>query len=109
MMAKIEFDGFDEVMKELEHLQHNVEELSRIEELNFGELFNSEFMSQYTRFKTIDELFAAGGFTIGDENNLDSIPKDKLDDHIAATTKFSSWEEMASTAFDIYASKKIAD
>lgn len=106
-MAKFEVDGFDDLQKELKRMQRNVEELAETKEISFGKLFNKKFMAKHTRFRDIDELFKAGGFKVESEDDFDKISEEKLDNHIAATTEFSSWEEMMYEAYEEYASKKL--
>lgn len=75
----------------------------------FDDLFPSEFMKQYTEFKSIEELLAFGGFVINSEEDYDSIPDKEIDAHIAKTTQFKSWREMLTNAIQAAAIIKISN
>lgn len=64
-------------------------------------LFHSIFI--FVSFETLD----AGGFKIESNEDFDSIPTDEFNKHIAATTKFPSWEDMLSEATTQYTARKL--
>lgn len=68
--------------------------------MSFTDLFSSEFMQQYTRFDTIEELFSSGNFIINSEHDYEAISDKDIDAHVVKTTKFGSWKEMLTNAIE---------
>lgn len=62
--------------------------------MDFTDLFPGEFMKQYTKFESIQELLSSGGFFINSEEDYEAIPDQDIDAYIQKTTKFGSWREM---------------
>ena len=62
------------------------------------DLLSQKFVSSHTKFNSIEELLAAGGFT------LDSHIDDKigLDNLVKRTTRYSSWDNMIEAAAGLY-------
>lgn len=77
------------------------------EQVPFDELFTSSFMKEHTPFSSIDELFSAGGFSIKSFEDFKAVSESVLNKHIAATTKFNTWQEFANEAGVKYAAKKL--
>lgn len=101
-MAGFEFSGLDELQHELERMQQAVEDLGEERCVSFEELFTEEFMEENTDFSSIDDLLEAGGFHADTNEEFEAIPEDELDEHIARTTKFETWEDMLSEATQQY-------
>ncbi|MCO5388592.1 hypothetical protein [Desulfosporosinus sp.] len=68
----------------------------------FTALFPSQFMQQYTQFKSIEELLSSGGFEVNSEEDYEAIPDEDIDAHVAKTTKFNSWKEMLTNAVNSF-------
>lgn len=83
----------------------------RIEKVNgsvsFGQLFTESFMTKYTQFSSIDELFESGGFKVDNEEDFDAIPDAELDEHVRKTTNFESWEDMLNEAGAEYVAREL--
>jgi hypothetical protein len=107
LVSSFKITGLNDLQKQFEELKRSAEEIDNTESIRFGKLFNTDFMRKHTRFSSIDELFASGGFNVENYIELDSIPNDKIDDHIAATTIFKSWEEMLGQAGEEYVIKNL--
>ncbi len=103
----IKFDGFDDLQRELKKMKQNAEKLSRQKEVPFSKLFTPTFMRKYTNFSTFDELLNAGGFSAETTEEFEAIPDEPFDAHIAATTKFRTWDDMLSTATEQYVTKQL--
>lgn len=101
-MVKIEFDGFDQLQRDLKRMQENARKLDGLTEVSFSELFSPSFMREHTRFASIDALFAASGFKAETNEDLDAIPGKELDAFIAKNTSFSSFQEMLDEAGQQY-------
>ncbi|QIB70681.1 hypothetical protein Ami103574_04295 [Aminipila butyrica] len=74
-------------------------------EKSFDEIFTPSFMKRYTNFSNFDELLEAGDFVINSQEDFENIPDNEFDEHIRATTQFSSWQKMLDKASDLYAQK----
>lgn len=107
MSSSIKIKGLDKLEKQLKQMEKGAKELSRTKQVSFGELFTASFMRKYTPFSSLDELLQAGGFKVESQEDFETIPDAKLDKHIAATTRFKSWEDMLSEATTQYAAKKL--
>ena len=106
-MSSIKIKGLDKLEKQLKQMQKGAKELSRTKQVSFGELFTTSFMKKYTSFSTMDELLNVGGFKVESQEDFEAIPDTEFDKHIAATTKFKTWEDMLSEATTQYAARKL--
>lgn len=106
-MISFNTSGFDELEKQLERMEQGAKELGETKQVTFGELFPDSFMQKYTSFSSLDELFAAGGFSIEPSEDFEAIPNADFDRHIAAVTQFESWDDMLGEAVSQYTSKKL--
>ena len=98
----MEIDGLDEFMDSLDEMEQSVEQLANKQSVSFDELFTYSFMKDNTNFTSIDELLESGNFIVNSQEDFESLPEDELDVHIANTTKFSTWDEMFSSASESY-------
>jgi len=103
----MKFEGFDKLEKELRRMESAAKELSEEREVSFEELFNPDFMSEYTEFKSFKELLESGGFKVNSVEDFAAIPDDEFDEHILRTTSFDKWEDMQKTAEIKYFERKI--
>ena len=62
------------------------------------DLLTGAFMSKHTNYSSLDDFVEASGFDWSTEEAIEAIPDDELDAFVEANTKFSSWQEMLSTA-----------
>ena len=99
-MNKSDWSGLDKLKK-------RAEELERTKSVPYSKLFNSAFMNRYTQHSIIDEFFKTGGFEFETEEEFEKLPEDKLDQHIQASTNFSSWEEMLTKAGEHWVAKEL--
>ena len=106
-MAGIKFDGFDDLIDELEQLAQNARELDGEHEVPLSELFTQAFMEENTPYSSLNDLLEAGGFHADTDEEFDAIPESELDAHIAKTTKFDSWESMLEEATGQYVTRKL--
>ncbi len=106
-MSSFKITGLDKLEKQLKQMEKGAKELSRTKNVAFGELFPTSFMRRYTSFSSMDELLEAGGFHVESQEDFEAIPDEPFDEHIAATTKFSTWEDMLGEATSQYAAKKL--
>ena len=106
-MAGIKFDGFDDLIDDLEQLAQNARELDGEQEIPMSELFTQSFMEENTPYSSLNDLLEAGGFHADTDEESDAIPESELDTHIARTTKFDSWESMLEEATGQYVTRKL--
>lgn len=89
-------DGFNDLNKFLNNLEQKVQKASG--EVSFEDLFNEEFMQNYSDFSNINEFFNKSPFEFDNEEEFDRIDEKELDKYVSSHTKFSSWDEMKGKA-----------
>lgn len=94
-------------MVDLEDLARNIKKMSGTHNVTFDELFNVKFMTEYTEFVTIVDMFGSSSFKVDDEEDFDNIPEEELDKFIRDHTRFSSWKEMINKAAEDYIIRKL--
>lgn len=99
--------GFDDLTKNLNQMQDKLKQLEGTNRVPFGEIFNASFMSRYTRFSSIDEMFEAGGFQVDSEEDFQKIQEAELDAFVKSSTRFSAWKEMQEKASQEWVSMKL--
>lgn len=100
-------DSIQKTIDDLKKLQQNVSEISGTHDYSFKELFNDDFISQHSKFKTISELLEPSGLDFSSQEAFRNINVEELDKYISENTDFSSWEEMKSAATHALLSKKV--
>jgi hypothetical protein len=98
----IRINGLDDLRRRLAALQHRAQRLSGTHNVEFSELFCSEFMLFNTDFESMEAMFAASGFTVRSQEDFASIPDDKWDAFVQQRTRFQSWNEMLGRATQEY-------
>lgn len=87
------------IQNALDDINHRVEELKGEHTLPADELFPSAFMREHTSFETFDAFLEAGGFEVGEEQNLEEVVSEEaLDVHVQETTAFDDWAGMREEA-----------
>jgi len=101
--------GINQIKKELRSMVKSAKysEGKKAKGASLEELFNSEFMREYTDFESYEELLAASGLTAESTEVVNAAPDGELDLHVRRTTRFSSWLEMQDTAANEYVIKKL--
>ncbi len=100
MPKEIDVSGFDQ-------LRRNADRLAKTKRVKLAELCPPSFMRKYTDFHNIQNMFDQSGFKIETENDLESIPPDKLNAFIREKTRFSSWQEMLDKAAAEWAQREV--
>lgn len=106
-MSSFKITGLDKLERQLKQMEKGARELGKTKHVSFGELFPASFMRKYTSFSSMDELLDAGGFKVESQEDFEAIPDTAFDKHIAANTRFRSWEDMLGEATSQYATKKL--
>ncbi|MCE5171832.1 hypothetical protein LQV63_21365 [Paenibacillus profundus] len=94
--------SFDELLKELQG-QRTIEEDSS--HISLDELFNESFMVKHSNFKSFGEFLEKGNFQVKTREDINNIPDELFDRHVARETGFANWKSMLNTATMDYASK----
>ncbi|MCM3342018.1 hypothetical protein M3650_26180 [Paenibacillus sp. MER TA 81-3] len=94
--------SFDELLKELQG-QRTIEEDSS--HISLDELFNESFMVKHSNFKSFEEFLEKGNFQVQTREDINNIPDELFDRHVARETGFANWKSMLNTATMDYASK----
>jgi len=86
---------FDELLKELQGKKSAEEEQK---EASLEALFNDAFMIEHTRCDSFGAFLAKGNFQVSTREDIDNLPEELFDRHVARETDFSSWTSMLNTA-----------
>ena len=89
----------------LDKLSKNMKTLSG--EVKLSEWMNQKFISKYSNFNDIANLFEKSGFNIENKEDFEAIPDDQLNEFITNNTSFNSWEEMQKKAMEEYVKEKL--
>lgn len=99
----IEFESnLDELIENFENAAHSVPD-----EVPFEEIFDIDFMNQYTKFNSIYDLLNSSNYNVKSNEDFLSIPQGDLDKIISENTSFSSWDEMFIKASERYIESKL--
>ncbi|GGN16792.1 hypothetical protein [Halarchaeum nitratireducens] len=89
----------------LEDLESRIRDaVDRIGELQTGTqvqsevFFSPQFMRNHTEFESFDTFCAQSPLALDDASDLEGAPRDQLNEYIAVTTAFETWEEMKTRA-----------
>ncbi|WP_424009228.1 hypothetical protein [Haloferax denitrificans] len=77
------------------------------DEIPIEELFDSEFMAQYTEFTTFEEMVRASPSNVDSLRELTLIPDGTWDEFVAETTTFDDEEEMVFAVRDHWVATKL--
>lgn len=106
-MIKFTISGLKELERNLKNMEQKAKELEGENSVPFNELFNMEFMTDFTSFKTINQLFSESPFSIQTEEDFAAVDNTEWDEYIQKVTRFDTWEEMQQEAFGIWAAKQL--
>ncbi len=88
-------------MKELQGQKTMIEDPNHV---SFDVLFNDAFMSKHsTSVKSFEEFLEKGNFQVRSQEDVDNIPDELFDRHVARETDFADWKSMFDTATSEYA------
>lgn len=77
--------------------------------VSFERLFDLGFMDKNSKFGTLDRFFKFHGFKVNDNKDLEALDVEKLNNAVAESTCFYSWNEMYQQAGTEYALQKLKD
>jgi len=87
--------SFDELLKELQG-QKSEEEAQK--EASLEALFNDAFMNEHSRCESFEAFLAKGNFQVSTREDIDNLPEELFDRHVARETDFPNWTSMLNTA-----------
>jgi hypothetical protein len=95
-MLKIK--GLTELNRKVADIAERARKIDGTRSVPVTELLTPNFVSQYTRFNTAEELFAASGFKAETADDFKSIPDADWDAYIRSASDFPDWETMLGAA-----------
>ncbi|MDB5084121.1 MAG: hypothetical protein JWN30_1007 [Bacilli bacterium] len=66
--------------------------------ISLDSLFNETFMSKHSSFKSFAEFLEKGNFQVKTLEDIDNIPDELFDRHVARETDFANWKSMVDKA-----------
>ncbi|MGG4146784.1 hypothetical protein ABEW34_27105 [Paenibacillus algorifonticola] len=94
--------SFDDLLKELQGQKTNQEDPN---EVSLHELFNDSFMSKHSSSSSFGQFLEKGNFQAETHEEIDNIPDELFDRHVARETEFADWKTMLDTATKTYKGK----
>ncbi|WP_341281188.1 hypothetical protein [Paenibacillus sp. FSL H8-0537] len=94
--------SFDDLLKELQGQKTNQEDPN---EVSLQELFNDAFMSKHSSSSSFGQFLEKGNFQAETHEEIDNIPDELFDRHVARETEFADWKSMLDTATKTYKGK----
>ncbi|SRR6266516_2962879 len=103
---RINIDGIESVLQNVDRLLQKVAGVGN-GPISLRELFPLIFLTRYTDFMSFEDMAQKSGFKLETEEDLASIPQDKMDAFIATHTQFSSWEEMLFKGYEEWTQREL--
>lgn len=100
---KITIDWLDKLNTTIQGDTHDTSSFS------MEEILNSDFMSKYTKFSSLEEFFAASWFAVVENDNLQKYANADFDYFITKNTHFTCWNEMVSCAWKEFLKSRTID
>jgi hypothetical protein len=103
----LKITGLDNLKKKLDDFSQKAKALDGTHSVPIEDLLTPSFISRHTRFADVDEFFAASGFKVESQEDLDAIPDDKWDEYVRSVSSFHGWEAMLGEAGKEWAATKL--
>jgi len=87
--------SFDELLLELQGQKKNQHDPNHI---SLHDLFNESFMGKYTKSNSFGDFLEKGNFQVETEADINNIPDELFDRHVARETEFANWKTMLDKA-----------
>lgn len=98
---------FDDLQSRLDQLAERFQDLDDEDGVALPELVTDAFVSRHTRFKSLDELFAASGFKVETQEDFAALPEKEWDQFIRSVSGFDSWQTLLGAAGEEWAKRKL--
>ena len=89
----------------LKQLQNNLAEISRTTKVRLADMMPPQFISNCSKFVSLEYLFEESGFKIESQEDFAAIPDDAWDAFIKGNTTYENWSEMQKAAHTEYGAK----
>ena len=103
MSFKLDLSGLENFQKELTQKVADFNSKPK----TFADIFDTSFMTTYTKFSNINDFFNNGGFIINSKEDFKNINEADLDKYVSEHSSFKTWNEMQRTASVEYAKKQL--
>jgi len=97
-------DGFDDLQKFLQQAEQGAKELQGNHEYAVDEILTDSFISNQTRFSSLDGWWEAGNFGT---DSMDEVEDKALDTYVDQSTSFSTFDDMIEEAVSQFTAKKL--
>lgn len=94
--------SFEDLLKDLQGQKTVQEDPNHI---SLEQLFNEAFMSKYSSFNSFAEFLERGNFQVKTHEDINNLPDEFFDLHVARVTTFKDWKSMLETANKEYVAK----
>ena len=85
----------------LNEAQGSLRKLEKLgSQVSFADLFPAEFIAANSKYRDMNDLIESSGYEVVSKEDLEAIPDDEWEQHIAANTDFESWTAMQKSAFE---------
>ncbi len=106
-MSKFKVTGFDSLQRKLRELGDNARALDGEHRIHLPELYPPAFMAKHTDFATIEEMFAASGFTLETPEDFTVVGSGEWDAFVANRTRFADWHSMQESALATWTAHRL--
>ena len=70
-------------------------------------LLTDSFVSKYTKFGSVQQMFSECGFKIHSAEDFEAIPAEEWDTFIADSAEFDTWDEMLQAVVKEHSKRKL--
>lgn len=106
-MFRVKMTGMDKLNRRLLDLSRKAKELGDTHSIPLAELLTPAFISTYTRFSSMEEMFEMSGFNIKTQEDLDALPAKEMDDFIRSVSSFTGWRAMLQEAVKAWTARRL--
>ncbi|MBB3112000.1 hypothetical protein FHS18_004068 [Paenibacillus phyllosphaerae] len=94
--------SFDDLLMELQGQKTVQEDPNNV---SLDKLFNESFMSQHSSHSSFEAFVEKGNFQVKVREDINNIPDELFDRHVARETDFADWDAMLAAATTAYNGK----
>ncbi|UNK21207.1 hypothetical protein MNQ98_05780 [Paenibacillus sp. N3/727] len=95
--------SFDELLMDLQGQRTIQDDPNHV---SLDDLFNETFMSKHSSFNSFGAFVEKGNFQVQTQEDINNIPDELFDRHVARETDFADWKSMLDTATKEHANKQ---
>jgi len=90
--------GLEDLEERIRKAVERIGELQAGTRVNSDEFFSEQFMRAHTEFDSFAAFCAQSPWPLDGASDVQDAPRDQLNEYIAATTEFETWEGMKTLA-----------